>query len=41
MSIDGGLDGLQEYTVLKQINLKMNPQRTGWFSAVEADTQEV
>lgn len=35
MSVDGGIDGLKEYTVLKQINLKMTPTRSGWFSGVE------
>ena len=35
MSVDGGLDGLKEYTVLKQINLKMSPERSGWFTRVD------
>lgn len=28
----GGLEGLQEFTILKQINLKMNPSKMGWFA---------
>ncbi|MBW3091845.1 aldehyde dehydrogenase family protein [Bifidobacterium sp. 82T10] len=35
MSVDGGLDGLLEYTVLKQINLKMTPAKSGWFAGME------
>ncbi|MCH9276840.1 aldehyde dehydrogenase family protein [Bifidobacterium amazonense] len=31
VTVDGGLDGLKEYTVLKQINLKLTPEKTGWF----------
>lgn len=33
----GGLEGLQEFTVLKQINLKINPTRMGWF---KGETEE-
>lgn len=40
MCLDGGIAGLEEYTVLKQINLKMNPTRSGWFEGLD-DTQEV
>ncbi|MBT1174661.1 aldehyde dehydrogenase family protein [Bifidobacterium sp. LC6] len=32
-TVDGGLDGLKEYTVLKQINLKMSPEKSGWFNS--------
>lgn len=28
----GGLLGLQEFTVIKQINIKMNPSKIGWFA---------
>lgn len=31
-TVDGGLDGLKEYTVLKQINLKISPEKSGWFN---------
>ena len=35
LCLDGGMAGLEEYTVLKQINLKMQPSRTGWFTGIE------
>ena len=35
LCLDGGMAGLEEYTVLKQINLKMQPSRTGWFAGIE------
>ncbi|PWG62184.1 aldehyde dehydrogenase family protein [Bifidobacterium callitrichidarum] len=34
-TVDGGLAGLREYTVLKQINLKLTPERTGWFNCID------
>ncbi|NMM99424.1 NAD-dependent aldehyde dehydrogenase [Bifidobacterium sp. DSM 109958] len=34
MSVDGGLDGLKEYTVLKQITLATHPTGSGWFAGM-------
>ncbi|MBT1180689.1 aldehyde dehydrogenase family protein [Bifidobacterium sp. CP2] len=36
-TVDGGLDGLKEYTVLKQINLKFTPSKAGWFGGVSGN----
>ncbi len=40
LCLDGGIPGLEEYTILKQINLKMNPSRTGWFTGVDETREE-
>ncbi|MHC1723291.1 MAG: aldehyde dehydrogenase family protein [Aminipila sp.] len=32
IGVVGGVQGLEEFTILKQINMSLNPKRTNWFS---------
>ncbi|QHI73927.1 aldehyde dehydrogenase family protein [Aminipila terrae] len=32
IGVVGGVQGLEEFTVLKQINMSLNPKKTNWFS---------
>ncbi|KFI97486.1 aldehyde dehydrogenase family protein [Bifidobacterium stellenboschense] len=39
-TVDGGLDGLKEYTVLKQINLAMTPTKSDWFTGMVSEGKD-
>lgn len=32
IGVMGGIQGLEEFTILKQINMSLNPKKTNWFS---------